>query len=344
MTILKRDFQVCWNILPGVSRSFAHCIELLPKPVDSSVMISYLIFRTIDTIEDSSSTYELKEECLKRLEAILVRDLYVHETVLKLKNDMIPRIKHTYEHQLLKDVDRMLRCYFSFDPSVRRVIRKWAVNMADGMLRHQTIEINSFQNQDQYCYYAAGIVGYLLTDLFYVQKKIDKRCYHRLYPLSEKFGLALQKVNIIRDVSYDVALKRFYWPKRLLEKYHLAYETLCCPENRSQSLQVLLRMIENARKCLDYAVAYIKLLPRRQLRLRVFCLIPMFMAIYSLQKCIDNENVFIPGKKVKISRQLVREITVKSYAYGWSNLLIAKWYKRAMIGFSPLESLPVKAA
>jgi farnesyl-diphosphate farnesyltransferase len=177
-----------------------------------------------------------------------------------------------------------------------------------------------------------------------VQNKIDKERYHRLYPLSEKFGLALQKVNIIRDVSYDVALKRFYWPKSLLEKYHLAYDTLCRRENRSQSFQVLLRMIENARKCLDYAVDYIKLLPRRQLRLRVFCLIPMFMAIYSLQKCIDNENVFVQGKKVKISRQLVRKITARSYVYGWSNLLIAKWYERAMMGFSPLESLTVNKA
>lgn len=337
MSEIKDDFKICWKVLPDVSRSFALCIELLPRPVDSGVMISYLVFRAIDTIEDSSSVYELKEQYLKQFESILVRHAYDHEIVSRFKDDLISKIRHTYEHQLLKNVDSVLRCYFSFDPRVKEIIGKWAITMSGGMLKHQTATIRSFKDQDKYCSYAAGIVGCLLTDLFYVHKKIDENCYHKLYPLSQKFGLALQKVNIIRDVSYDIMLNRFYWPQSLLEKYQLTYNTLCLPENRAKALRLLSIMVKNVVKCLDSAVTYVKMLPRRQLKIRVFCLIPLFMAIHSLQKCIDNEDVFIRDRKVKISRGLVKQITIRSYLCGWSNYLITSWYKKVMAAPIPVS-------
>ncbi len=274
---------------------------------------------------------------MKQFESILTLHDYDHGIVSRFKDDLISKIRHTYEHQLLKNVDCVLRCYFSFEPPVKEIIGKWAIAMSGGMLKHQTANIRSFKDQDEYCYCAAGIVGYLLTDLFYVHKKIDENCYHKLYPLSQKFGLALQKVNIIRDVSYDIMLNRFYWPQSLLEKYQLTYNTLCLPENRAKALKLLSIMIRNVVKYLDSAVIYVKMLPRNQLKIRVFCLIPLFMAIYSLQKCIDNEDVFIRGRKVKISRGLVKQITIKSHLYGWSNYLITGWYKKVMAALIPVS-------
>ena len=49
------DRQFCENMLPKVSRTFAACINLLPKTLAYEVLISYLLCRIADTIEDHPS-------------------------------------------------------------------------------------------------------------------------------------------------------------------------------------------------------------------------------------------------------------------------------------------------
>ena len=62
------------------------------------------------------------------------------------------------------------------------------------------------------------------------------------------------------------------------------------------------------------------------------------MSIKSFVKCINNENVFIKDKKVKISREEVKKIVKRSYIYSLSNILLNRWYDQSMkqMGISKL--------
>ncbi len=147
---------------------------------------------------------------------------------------------------------------------------------------------------------------------------------------ARNFGLALQKVNIIRDIAYDIPDKRYYWPKNILKKYKLDYNIVCLKKNREKALVIMNNMIKNALPYLKDALYYTTSLPKTALKVRVFCLIPLFMSIKSFVKCINNENVFIKGKKVKISREEVKKIVKRSYIYSLSNILLKIWYNKSM--------------
>ena len=61
-----KETKICWELLPKVSRSFALCIRILPKPLNEQMMLSYMVFRVIDTIEDSHASLRTKKALFKK--------------------------------------------------------------------------------------------------------------------------------------------------------------------------------------------------------------------------------------------------------------------------------------
>ena len=59
--------QFCWRVLADVSRSFAVVIRELPHPLNDAVMVSYLLCRIADSVEDSSLPLTEKQNQLRRL-------------------------------------------------------------------------------------------------------------------------------------------------------------------------------------------------------------------------------------------------------------------------------------
>lgn len=324
------DLKVCWNILPKVSRSFSLCITLLPKPVNDQMMLSYLIFRTIDTIEDSTIKIETKKRFFSKFLSVLNQERYSYKITNECKIELLKKLTFSYEADLLGNLDAVVRLYYSIQKNERLALLKQAKKMSRGMYKFQRRKIKTFDDQDEYAYYVAGVVGYIFNDLFYYNGIIKKKQKEHLMEYAKRYGLGLQKVNIIRDIANDIPTKRYYWPENLLKKYKLSYQTICLKKNRKQAVNVLNEMIRNAINYLNDGLYYIMSLPRTALKVRVFCLIPLFMAIESFIKCINNEDVFVKGRKVKISRRMVNSIVKKCYLYGCSNLLLKKWYNKRM--------------
>ena len=243
---------------------------------------------------------------------------------------MLSRLNYTYEKELLGALPELVRAFFAQPAGARRAIARRARTMARGMCEFQQRHIETFADQDRYSYYVAGIIGHLFNDLLEFNKVIGARLKRRLSRFAREFGLALQKVNMLRDIADDVASHRYYWPKRLLAKYGLSYGDICSAENRQKALSVLREQIEDARRYIDSAMRYVLLLPKRALRVRMFCLIPLFMAIESYVKCMNNAEVFEAGRKVKITREQVGEIVAKSGMWGSDNERLVRWFASSM--------------
>jgi farnesyl-diphosphate farnesyltransferase len=318
--------QICRDILPKVSRSFAFCIARLPSALADQMTVSYLVFRVIDTIEDSSAPFETKEKGFAEFLGLL-RNKPADEKVVNAHREfLLKSIDHDYERPLLENVESVLEAYHGFGEKVRQAILETAQEMARGMGEFQKRGITDFKAQDEYCHYVAGVVGHLNTRLFHLHGAIDQGLRDELMDLSNNFGLALQKVNVLRDVAHDLPRGRFYWPADVIKKHGLTNQTLCAPENRASALGVLDEMVKNALPYLDDAVEYVSRLPRTEVRIRVFCLIPLFMAFESLALCAGNGDVFDRGKLVKISRSDVRKIAIKSFFLSLSNGAIRRWH------------------
>ncbi|MFH0927286.1 MAG: phytoene/squalene synthase family protein [Candidatus Micrarchaeota archaeon] len=321
--------------MPKVSRSFALAIRLLPSPLGDQMMISYLIYRIIDTIEDSNLDAPRKKELFDAYTGILRGGEYCEQKTLLVRRQLIDCLTYSYESSLLESLEKVSRAYYSQPPLVRKSILRWGRVMAQGMYEFQKKQIRTFADQDAYSYYVAGVVGYLFNDLLYHNKIITQEAKKRLHVHAKRFGLALQKVNILRDVASDVPSQRYYWPKDILARHGLDYDTLLDGKNRQKAMSALNEEIENALEYLYSGMQYIVSLPKNALKVRMFCIIPLFMAIESYVKCINNNDVFDSQKKVKITRAQVHEIVAKSTLWGTSNEKLVRWFVKSMKKASP---------
>ena len=320
----------CWEILPKVSRSFSLCIKILPKPLNEQMMVSYLIYRIIDTIEDSKAPLSVKRKLFDELIRLLSASKADSARIGHYAASLCTKLDYTYEKELLENTEAVLATYHSQPKKVRVSICKWGRTMANGMYEFQKKKIRTFADQDRYSYYVAGVIGNLFNDLLHINAIIGIKLKRKLSRFARQFGLALQKVNILRDIAQDISSHRYYWPKKLLAKYGLDYNSLCLAENREKALAILREQVADARKYINAAMKYILMLPKNALRVRMFCLIPLFMAIESYAKCIDNWEIFDSQKKVKIGREQVTDIVAKSSLWGTSNERLVKWFLSSM--------------
>lgn len=315
-------FAACWRILPLVSRSFAAVIRWLPRGLDDAVMVSYLLCRIADTLEDS--VRDVKEK--RRQLALFADTLDAGKPEIPL--DAFPA---TYLCLMTK-TDEVLASYRALPDSARAIIRARVREMCEGMSKWSDRKIVTLADQNEYCYYVAGLVGLMLTDLFHAYGHVSDAVKAQLTPLAVDFGLALQKVNILRDVREDLGEDRCYWPSELMSKHGLTEKTILKPENITAALAVMDDMVDEHWSYLETALRYLTLLPMSQLRLRIFCAIPLFMAVATVRRCEGNPAVFLGPRPVKIPRRQARAIIVRSLSLGSCNNYLQSWYRRWQTG------------
>lgn len=330
-----KEIDKCWQMLPQVSRSFALCIRILPHPISEQMMLSYLVYRILDTIEDSKAPLEEKKRLFDGFLALLSAREDNPQAAKKCSAGLLEKLDYTYERELLEETGTVTKAYFAQPVQARKYILKWGRVMAKGMYEFQKKKIETFDDQNKYSYYVAGVIGHLFNDLLYFNKVITLKIKRRLQRYAVRFGLALQKVNILRDIASDLKSNRCYWPTAVLSKYGLTKENICSREKRMAAMKVLHEQVQDARDYLYAAMKYILLLPKKALRVRMFCLIPLFMAAETYAKCIDNNELFDDGKVVKIGRLQVQEIVAKSGMIGSSNEKLTGWFIETMFRAGP---------
>ena len=311
-------FSTCWQILPAVSRSFAMVIRWLPRGLDDAVMVSYLLCRIADTLEDSVRQVGEKRRQLARFAEAL------DQGRPEIPLDAFPA---TYLG-LMTRTDDVLASYRALPDHARGIIRARVREMCDGMAKWSDRPIVTFADQNEYCYYVAGLVGLLLTDLFHSYGQVSDRDQAQLTPLAVDFGLALQKVNILRDLREDLLEDRCYWPSDVMARHGVSADTILKPENVQSSLAVMEDLIDEHWTYLETALRYLTLLPMSQFRLRIFCAIPLFMAVATIRRCEGNPAVFVGPRPVKIPRRQARAILVRSLSLGSCNNYLQSWYRR----------------
>ncbi len=333
MHTLSSDMKFCWAILPAVSRSFSLCISMLPSKTKDSVMLSYLLARIEDSIDDAKCQRRQKNALLKSFQCILTRELCSEKTLNSFAASVAAVTANQHERELVQNTATVMRCFRALPIKAKRSMKRWLCEMAAGW-QNATRSIRTFVEQNLYCYYAAVTVGNLLTELFYHHGHVDRPTYRKLKALAADFGLALQKINIIKDMCVDLDEGRKYWPQELLARNKLSYKTLRSPQARKKALKVARIMINDAYFYAKRSFDYILMLPRREIKLRIFCCIPLFMALATLELSINNVSLFLRERRVKISRHQVSEIVRKSLVCAPSDKKLRAWFAVAKRSFA----------
>jgi len=304
-------------ILQKVSRTYALTIRALGQPFREPVLVGYLLCRIADTYEDSASLpFEAKIKSLT-LFLDLLRDGDDKNKLNELKAQLTPFSPEDDEEFLALFPELTIAQYRTFDAEVQKIMLNTVSEMVEGMKatvtkQHTqgTVGTDTEAELEQYCYYVAGTVGNMLTDLFYHQSPwIGKKLHGEMAKLNKSFGQALQLTNIIKDAMGDLKRGVSFIPKDLAHEYKVAPDKLYLPENREAAKKVMNHLILKATKNLNEALEYCIMIPKQEPRMRLFTIMPVLFAIKTLGAAMDNYDMLLdPDSSVKISRGEVKRI------------------------------------
>jgi farnesyl-diphosphate farnesyltransferase len=301
-------------ILPEVSRTFAISIRFLPGDLGRAVLTAYLLCRIADTIEDDNSTPPDERAALL--------DEFLRTLVDRDAADAFPakaaRLQGDPAHlELVKHTDLVLVSFRTLPPRTQERVAHWVREMGVGMAKFvrnypRGIRIQTAAEYKEYCYYVAGTVGCMLTELWHLHAPaVGKREFERLWVKCQAFGEALQTVNILKDIAHDAQHENsIYIPAQDLQAQGSSHETLLSPQHLEHNHAAVQRFIDLARTDLDDALEYITLIPRRAIAIRAFCVLPLLFAYATLRDLSGSRAMLTPGGQVKISRREVKALMV----------------------------------
>lgn len=301
-------------ILPRVSRTFALGIKVLPARLEAPVRLGYLLCRIADTVEDDAVLPpERKAQLFDRFLTCL-DDERASDAFGACAGELSTSADY---RELVATSAGVFALYRLLDASSRAILRCWVREMVGGMrcfvLRHREgIRIASLPEFREYCYYAAGTVGHLLSELWQVHSPlIGPRTFARLEADCEAFGEALQAINILKDIAWDAERENaIYVPADLLAAAGSTHGAVLRGEHRAASRDALAPLLALAQADLERALRYIEALPAAALRIRLFCVLPVLFAVATMRELERSDAMLVPGQSVKIARAEVQALVV----------------------------------
>lgn len=329
------------QILPHVSRTFALTIPQLPARLRMAVTNAYLLCRIADTIEDEPEVSASETRAfLQRFVAVVAGS----EAAAPLAREVAARLSERTlpaECELVKNMERV--AVSARRGEERAAILRCIELMCDGMHRFQrTASIRGLAHStdlDSYCYYVAGVVGEMLTDLFcHHAPDIDA---HRatLQQLAPSFAQGLQLTNILKDFWEDRSRGACWLPQEVFTRHGLDLARLSEGGTDPRFHAGMYELVGVAHGHLRNALAYTMAIPVRHTGIRRFCLWAIGLAVLTLRKIAANPQ-FTSGSQVKISRTAVRLTQLCTSAAVRSDGLLGILFEVAARGL-PLTEPPV---
>jgi len=309
------------SALTGVSRTFALTIPQLPEPLRQVVTTAYLLCRIADTIEDEPGLdRDAKRELHAQLRRLMEEPSAARAFATKASRHLSAATPAAERELVGRAEDVLLSCQ-SFDPADRESIAVCLSKMCHGMQIYEardTLGLDDLADLDSYCYYVAGVVGEMLTELFCNHDPATARNRVHMQHLAASFGQGLQMTNILKDVWDDLPEGRCWLPRQELAQAGTSPERLREPARRAEAEPVIAQLTAIASAHLRNAMRYTLYVSRTQPGVRRFCFWSLGLAVRTLARIGANPH-YRCGAEVKVSRQTLARVMVTGYLLARSN-------------------------
>ncbi len=329
------------QILPHVSRTFALTIPQLPMELRISVTNAYLLCRIADTIEDEPALSPPETLAfLQRFMAALAGrgdpQALAHALESRLSDRTLPT-----ERELVSNMRRIINVTAALSEPQRAAIHRCVELMCYGMPRFQSTAslrgLPRLTDLDDYCYYVAGVVGDMLTDLFCDYSPEIARRRTGLQAQAVSFAQGLQMTNILKDVWEDRSRGACWLPQDVFSRHGVDLARLAPEPHDPHFAAGMHELVAVAHAHLRNALEYTLLIPPREAGIRRFCLWAIGLAVLTLQKINQNPK-FTAGVQVKVSRRAVAMTRISTDLARRNDWLLRRLFGRAARGL-PLVQL-----
>ncbi len=298
------------HLLQGVSRTFALTIPQLPPPLAKPVANAYLLCRIVDTIEDEVALNSAQKRRFCHQFADVVRG---KQSPAPLSDTLAPLLSSgtlPAEHELIGVVPRVIGITHQFEAEQQEALARCVEIMAQGMAEFQdrdlTAGLATLKEMDRYCYYVAGVVGEMLTQLFCHYSPAIAAHQEEMMRLAVSFGQGLQMTNILKDLWDDHERRVCWLPQDVFDRTgEFPLAELKPGHNDPRFRAGFMELIGIAHGHLKNALRYTLLSPSNETGIREFCLWALGMAVLTLRKIAQNPD-FSTSSQVKITRRAVK--------------------------------------
>jgi farnesyl-diphosphate farnesyltransferase len=327
------------HILPGVSRTFALTIPVLPQRLAEVMTNAYLLCRIADTIEDDVALdHQQKSTFHARFVAVVKgeerADAFAAALLPLLSDRVLPA-----ERELVRGAASVIRVTHSFSADEQAALTHCVGIMCRGMPAFQRSKslhgLANLAELASYCYFVAGVVGEMCTELFALHSPEIARQRDAMMRLAVSFGQGLQMTNILKDI-WDDRQANACWLPRSVFADDFALERLDELHTTSAFKHGLDELLGLGHAHLRNALEYTCMIPKREVGIRRFCLWAIGLAVLTLRK-IHRNPAFGSGAEVKVSRRTVKATVFATNMTIMSNRALRLMFARAADGL-PLAS------
>jgi farnesyl-diphosphate farnesyltransferase len=357
--VAPTDLSFCERLLPEVSRTFAVSIQNLSPELREVVCVAYLLCRTVDTVEDDPRVLPATRWALFDLFDAALASAARGDASLARAFEQSARdadLGLGAEAELSAHAGAVFRVFAAQPADVRAIIQPRLLQMSRGMRSYAEraasegrLQMRDLEDLELYCYYVAGTVGELLSDLFMRACPVDARRREALVGRSVRFGLALQLVNILKDVAEDSARGAYFLPATHADAYGVDLSRLLEPDQREAGLASLRTLARRAREHLSQAEDYTLLWPLTSAgrEVRLFCAGPLALALGTLREIEHGDAALRKDRAPTVTRSFVARTLEQMFrAVGApdpaeSDRLLRELFDRARVG---VAGRPVRPA
>ena len=335
------------GILPGVSRTFALTIPVLPELLAEVMTNAYLLCRLADTIEDDVG---LDNEQKSQFHARFVKVVKGESTAEPFATDLLPLLSDRVlpaERDLVRNTPAVIRVTHSFSPAERAALTRCVSIMCRGMPEFQRSKslrgLADLDELSDYCYYVAGVVGEMCTELFclHCADLVPQR--DAMLRLAVSFGQGLQMTNILKDIWDDRQADTCWLPRSVFADGCRDLEHLEEWHTSDVFRDGLNELLGVAHAHLRNALEYTCMIPKREAGIRRFCLWAIGLAVLTLRK-IHRHPTFRSGNEVKVSRRTVKATVLTTNLTLMSNRALRLIFDRAADGLPLAADALARAA
>jgi farnesyl-diphosphate farnesyltransferase len=330
------------QILPHVSRTFALTIPQLPPALSIPVTCAYLLCRIADTIEDEPALSAPETLAfLQRFSAVVGGSGEPAALARDLEHRLSDRTLPT-ERDLVSNMDRVVRVAASLGTAQHAAIKRCVELMCYGMPRFQfnasVKGLPRSSDLDDYCYYVAGVVGEMLTELFCDYSAEIARHRTNLSALAASFAQGLQMTNILKDIWEDRSRGACWLPQEVFSRHGVDLANVSSESDDPRFRAGIIELVAVAHAHLRNALDYTLLIPGKEKGIRRFCLWAIGLAILTLRKIAHNPG-FTAGAQVKVTRTAVSLTMLMTNTFIRNDWMLRRLFARAAHSV-PLARLP----